>query len=187
MRVISGNHKGRPLQAVPGKLTRPTTDKVKESMFNMLEQHEFNGGVGLDLYAGTGGLGIEALSRGYTKFIFVDVQRAAIKVIHENLASLSLKNRSEVYKNDAFRALKALTKRDISFDLIFLDPPYAKQDIPKQIAFIEDHHLLKPQGIVIAETDKTVQLPVQKGKLILWKQQHYGDTVIRLYREEGGA
>ena len=98
MRVISGSRKGRPLQAVPGKGTRPTVDKVKESVFNMIGPF-FEGGIALDLYAGTGGLGIEALSRGIDKVIFVDANRKAIDVIHKNLADTQFSEQAEVYKS----------------------------------------------------------------------------------------
>ncbi|EIJ79461.1 methyltransferase [Bacillus methanolicus MGA3] len=130
MRVISGACKGRILKAVPGSSTRPTTDKVKEAIFNMIGPY-FDGGLGLDLFAGSGGLGIEALSRGLSKVIFVDKDKKAIQIIHENIKTCGLMEQSEVYLNSAERALKAIIKRGLVFDFIFLDPPYKKQQIPK--------------------------------------------------------
>ncbi len=126
MRVVSGKCKGHPLKAVPGNTTRPTTDKVKESIFNMIGPY-FDGGVALDLFGGSGGLGIEAISRGIDKAIFVDRDNKAIKVIHQNLESCRIQEQAEVYRNDAERAIKALIKREISFDLILIDPPYKDQ------------------------------------------------------------
>ncbi|MBJ3791977.1 16S rRNA (guanine(966)-N(2))-methyltransferase RsmD, partial [Bacillus sp. OA1] len=114
MRVVSGKCKGHPLKAVPGNTTRPTTDKVKESIFNMIGPY-FDGGIALDLFGGSGGLGIEALSRGIDKVIFVDRDSKAIKVIHQNLESCRVQEQAEVYRNDAERAVKALIKREIAF------------------------------------------------------------------------
>src|SRR6476620_7456044 len=102
MRIISGNKKGLPLKAVPGKGTRPTTDKVKESIFNMIGPY-FDGGNGLDLYAGSGGLGIEGLSRGLDSVIFVDQDKKAIQTIHDNLTFTKLDGMAEVYRTEADR------------------------------------------------------------------------------------
>ena len=123
MRVIAGKHKSKALESLEGRNTRPTMDKVKEGIFNSL--HNVSG-LGLDLFAGSGALGIEGLSRGMDKVIFVDQNFKAIKVIQANLQQLDLTEQAEVYKNNADRALKALNKRDIQFDYIFLDPPYNK-------------------------------------------------------------
>src|SRR6478752_9448695 len=110
VRVVSGICKGRPLKAVPGNSTRPTTDKVKEAMFNMIGPY-FNGGIGLDLFAGSGSLGIEALSRGLEKVIFVDRDAKAIQIIQENIHNCKIVDAVEVYRNDALRAMKAIIKR----------------------------------------------------------------------------
>ena len=103
MRVISGSQKGRILKAVPGKTTRPTTDKVKEAIFNMIGPY-FNGGYGLDLFAGSGGLGIEGLSRGLDKVIFIDFDYKAIRTIKENVNICRFESMAEIYKNDWKRA-----------------------------------------------------------------------------------
>ncbi len=121
MRVVSGSAKGRPLKAVPGTGTRPTTDKVKEALFSMIGPY-FEGGTALDLFAGSGGLGIEALSRGMDKAVFVDLEPKSIEVIRMNLTATKLENQAAIYRNDAGRALKALAKRSTTFDLVFLDP-----------------------------------------------------------------
>lgn len=122
MRVVSGSAKGRPLKAVPGTGTRPTTDKVKEALFSMIGPY-FDGGVALDLFAGSGGLGIEALSRGMDKAVFIDMESKSIDVIKENLRKTGLEGQAEVFRNDAGRALKALAKRGALFDAVFLDRP----------------------------------------------------------------
>lgn len=184
MRVISGSKKGRPLQAVPGKSTRPTVDKVKESIFSMIGPY-FDGGVLLDLYAGTGGLGIEALSRGMDKAIFVDTDKKAIEVIKHNLEKTDLADCAEVYKNEAGRALKALIKRGMPFDLVFLDPPYAYQKIESEIAILHDHGLLKPYAMIVAETDVEFQLADCIGHVQKLKEVEYGSTRITVFQMPG--
>lgn len=184
MRVIAGSKKGQALSAVPGKTTRPTTDKIKEAIFNLIKTPFFEGGVGLDLYAGTGALGIEALSRGLDKLIFIDRDANAIKTIKRNLHLTGLTAQSEVYKNDALRALSVLKKRGIRFDLILLDPPYGQHQLNKVLAIIEDEGLLYDNGSIVVETMKEEYLPGKIGKLSLIKEKEYGDTMIRIYGKE---
>ncbi|NGQ93875.1 16S rRNA (guanine(966)-N(2))-methyltransferase RsmD [Brevibacillus sp. SYP-B805] len=188
MRVIAGELKGRPLSAVPGKGTRPTTDKVKESIFNMIGPY-FDGGVALDLYAGTGGLGIEALSRGMEKAIFVEVDSRAFAVVKENIERLGLADRAELYRNDAARALKALAKRGIPFDAVFLDPPYAKQKIADEIAYLQEANLLADEAWIVAEHAAADSLPTAVGRCTVDRTATYGDTTVTIYRHrrEGGT
>lgn len=180
MRVVSGKCKGRPLKAVPGNTTRPTTDKVKEALFNMIGPF-FNGGIALDLFAGSGGLGIEGLSRGMEQVIFVDRDAKAIQTIHENIKSCGFEHSAEVYRNEADRALKALIKRDISFDYIFLDPPYKLQQLTRLMEKFIEFNLVKAQGIVVCEHGKDVQLPQQVGEFIQIKHEIYGMIAISIY------
>lgn len=183
MRVIAGDLKGRALTAVPGKGTRPTTDKVKESIFNMIGPY-FSGGVALDLYAGTGGLGIEGLSRGLDRVIFVDADAKAVSVVKGNLEKLGVGNRAEVYRNDSARALKALAKRDVRFDVVFLDPPYAQQKIAAEMAILQDAGLLADGCWIVAEHDAEVKLPDQIAGCMVQKTATYGDTTVSIYRLE---
>lgn len=118
MRVIAGEHRGRKLAAVPGSGTRPTTDKVKESIFNMIGPY-FDGGWALDLYAGTGSLGIEALSRGADKAVFVERDAKAFSVVKQNVSACRLDAYAEMYRMDADRAIRQLAKREQPFDLVF--------------------------------------------------------------------
>jgi 16S rRNA (guanine966-N2)-methyltransferase len=180
MRVISGTLKGRPLKAVPGSGTRPTTDKVKESIFNMLGPF-FEGGTGLDLFAGSGGLGIEALSRGLDKVIFVDKDSKALQTIKNNLNDCKLMDQSEVYRNDAGRALKALVKREVSFDYIFLDPPYKQKRLEGLVEYIDEHNLLNENGYVMCEYSSDTGLSDQIGKLHKVKEETYGIIGISIY------
>lgn len=186
MRVIAGKKKGFHLAPVPGKSTRPTADKVKESIFNIIGPY-FDGGQVLDLYAGTGNLGIEALSRGADHSVFIDANRKAVGVILRNLEATDFLSQAEVYTNDANRALQILIKKQAQYDLIFLDPPYREQKIESQLAVIGDHGLLKKRGIIIAEHDADQYFPDHIGNLYNVRRIVYGDTGVTLYRLQDGA
>ncbi|CDR22542.1 16S rRNA (guanine(966)-N(2))-methyltransferase RsmD [Staphylococcus argenteus] len=175
MRVIAGKHKSKSLVSMEGRNTRPTMDKVKEGIFNSLYDVS---GIGLDLFAGSGALGIEALSRGMDKVIFVDQNFKAVKIIKSNLENLDLVEQSEVYKNNADRALKALSKREIQFDIIFLDPPYEKGLIDKALKQISEFNLLKENGIIVCEFSNHEEIDYQPFNMI--KRYHYGltDTML---------
>jgi len=149
MRIISGYYKGRKISALPHKDTRPTTDKVRENIFNILGPIE---GDVLDLFAGTGALGIEALSRGAGGCIFIDGAKDAIGVLKKNTEGIE--EPVEIYRNDYRRALKALSKREKSFDLIFLDPPYDKNIVSFALSEIKKLGLLKTGGRIVVEAGK---------------------------------
>ncbi|MFB6466522.1 16S rRNA (guanine(966)-N(2))-methyltransferase RsmD [Cytobacillus sp. Hz8] len=180
MRVVSGDCKGKTLKAVPGSSTRPTTDKVKEAIFNMIGPY-FDGGTVLDLFAGSGGLGIEALSRGVEKAIFVDRDGKAIQVIWDNIKYCQLEERVEVFRNDSDRALKAIMKRELKFDYIFLDPPYKKQQLQKLIELIDKNQLLQDNGVIVCEHSSNVNLPNIIGDLVNIKHETYGIIAISIY------
>ncbi|MBT2687912.1 16S rRNA (guanine(966)-N(2))-methyltransferase RsmD [Bacillus sp. ISL-47] len=180
MRVVSGTKKGKILKAVPGSSTRPTTDKVKEAIFNIIGPY-FDGGLGLDLFAGSGGLGIEALSRGAEKVIFVDRDGKAIQTIHENIRICGLEEQTEVYRNDADRAIKAILKRELAFDYIFLDPPYRKQQLLKLLQIIDEKALLTDKGTILCEHSSDVSLPDSVGRLVQRKHENYGIISISVY------
>jgi 16S rRNA (guanine(966)-N(2))-methyltransferase RsmD len=187
MRVISGSRKGLPLKAVPGTNTRPTTDKVKESIFNMIGPY-FDGGIAVDLFAGSGSLGIEAMSRGIDTCIFIEKDQKALQTILENLKKCRFEEDSELYKIDASRAVKAFEKRELLIDLLFIDPPYSKEmfyDLAKKIVEIG---CMKDTGIIVCEHEKTVSLEDNLGTFMLVRRETYGSTVISIYRksmEEG--
>lgn len=150
MRIISGYYKGRKISALPHKDTRPTTDKVRENIFNILGPLE---GDVLDLFAGTGALGIEALSRGAGSCIFIDGAKDAIGVLKKNTEGIE--EPVEIYRNDYRRALKALAKREKSFDLIFLDPPYDKNIVSFALSEIKKLGLLNADGRIVVEAGKS--------------------------------
>ncbi len=184
MRVVSGSCKGKTLKAVPGNTTRPTTDKVKEAIFNMIGPY-FNGGTALDLFAGSGGLGIEALSRGVDRAIFVDRDAKAIQIIHENIKSCQLEDQSEVYRNDADRSLKAVMKRGVVFDYVFLDPPYKKQQLINMMMKIGEYSLLNNGGMIICEHSRDVELPESVGPFLKIKDETYGIIAVSIFQNGG--
>lgn len=183
MRVIAGEHKGRRLAAVPGKGTRPTTDKVKESIFNMIGPY-FDGGWALDLYAGTGGLGIEALSRGAERAVFVERDAKAFAVVKQNVEACRLEGSAELYRMDADRAIRTLASRGHAFDLVFLDPPYAHQKIAEEIRLFQQFGLLADGAWIVAEHDVGVELPHEIGDCVVDRSSSYGETAVTLYYYE---
>lgn len=183
MRVISGSAKGRPLKAVPGNGTRPTTDKVKEAMFSIIGPY-FDGGQVLDLFAGTGGLGIEALSRGMEHGVFIDMEYKSIEVIKSNVQSARLTEQAEIYRNEAGRALKVLQKREATFDLVFLDPPYRMKNGIELMQEMHERGLLNPGATIVLEFETGHPYPTECQHFIGVRQAEYGDTTLYVYRYE---
>lgn len=187
MRVISGVCKGRPLKAVQGMTTRPTTDKVKESLFNIIGPF-FDGGNVLDLFSGSGSLGLEALSRGMEKGIFVEKDPKALQVIKANIQACRMEEESEVLRSDALRSIKMLGGRGMRFDLIMMDPPYKiANSIPSILSEIEENQLLAEDGLIICEHGKELELPEQIGPFVKYRHEKYGITAISFFRSQDDA
>lgn len=184
MRVVSGKFRGRRLNAVPGMATRPTTDKVKESLFNIIGPY-FDGGKSLDLYGGSGGLSIEAVSRGIDQATIVDRQYAAIKTIKQNVAATRSLDSFNILKQDAHKVLNILAKNGQKFDLVFLDPPYAKQQIVKDIQAMVDKGLLNNGALIVCETNQEANLPDDLTGFDLYRRHEYGITVLTIYQFQG--
>lgn len=181
LRIIAGDAKGRRLLSPQGRETRPTSDKVKESIFNILGDRVPDAEV-LDLFAGTGNLGLEAISRGAKSSVFIDINRESIKIIHENIKLLKYEEYCEVYNNDSFSALNILGRRGIRFDIIFVDPPYHKDIVPRVLDKIIETSVLKEYGIIVAEHDSRDEVPDRASNLIRYKSSVYGDTTISFYK-----
>lgn len=181
MRVISGRAKGHKLQMVPGHKTRPIMDRIKENLFNLLGPHAVPGTRWLDLFAGTGQVGIEALSRGASEVVFLDTERAAIKTIHNNLRHTKLTDGSIVIRVDAFAYMQ--TPRVSPFDYIFVAPPQYR-NIWKEVLNTIDKdpaHMLKQTGIVIAQIDPKEYEELQLSGIILLDRRTYGNTMLCFY------
>ncbi|WP_436666962.1 16S rRNA (guanine(966)-N(2))-methyltransferase RsmD [Latilactobacillus sakei] len=180
MRIIAGEFGGRRLKAVPGMKTRPTTDKVKEAMFSMLGQF-FDGGQALDLYAGSGGLAIEAVSRGMDHAYLIDRQYAAIQTIQDNVAVTKMPECFTIWKMPAEKALLKLADAKEQFDLILLDPPYKQQQMLLELQQFVKMDLLKLGAIILCETDTSLTYPEEIPHYTLKRQQNYGITEVAIF------
>lgn len=177
MRIVAGQYRGRSLKTLTGQTTRPTGDKVRAAIFSMIGPF-FDGGRVLDLFAGSGSLAIEAVSRGMSSAILVERDRQAQAVIQANLTMTREIEKFQLLKMDAKRALKSLSGQ---FDLIFLDPPYAQEKIEVTIQILSDLSLLSEEALIICETDQSVVLPEIIGDLVCRKQKTYGISKITIY------
>lgn len=177
MRIVSGSYGGRPLKTLEGKTTRPTSDKVRGAMFNMIGPY-FEGGRVLDLYAGSGGLSIEAVSRGMDEAVLVERDRKAQTIVKANIA---MTKEEDKFRLLAMEARQALPSLEGTFDLVFLDPPYAQQEIVEMITELCQHQLLSQDVMVVCETDKSVQLPEEIAELGIWKEKVYGISKVTVY------
>lgn len=184
MRVIAGKFKSRQLKSVDSSLTRPTTDKNKENLFNMIGPY-FDGGVCLDLFGGSGGLGIEALSRGMDELYSVDKQYKAFATIKENIQNLKIEDIAHVYKMDYQKALHKFYEEGLRFDLVFLDPPYGLKINQKIIDYMYNHHMLNDDCMIIIE-DLNEEVFDILEPFVLKKQQSYGITTLQIikYKEK---
>ncbi|EOH90171.1 16S rRNA (guanine(966)-N(2))-methyltransferase RsmD [Enterococcus pallens] len=180
MRVVSGEFGGRKLKTLPGKTTRPTTDKVKGAMFNMIGPY-FSGGMVLDLFAGSGSLAIEAVSRGMDQAFLVEKNFRAMAVIKENVAMTKETERFHLMQMPANKAIQQLAEQKVTFDLILLDPPYAEQEIVKQLTALAQADLIAPGAVVVCETDKTIELPENIDQFLQRKRQVYGLSAVTIY------
>ena len=180
MRIISGKFKGTMLFTLSGDNTRPTLDRVKESLFNILGNIFYDTFV-LDLFAGSGALGLEALSRGASFCDFVDIAPDAVNIINKNIDKCHAKEVTRVHKSDFDTAIKKFP--DSYFDFVFLDPPYGK-DMGK-LAINKLDRVVKESGIVILETDCTDDVPDNIGSFTKYDSRKYGRVVISFFRKAG--
>ncbi len=179
MRVITGKARGVQLKTPEGMQTRPTTDRVKEALFSVI-QFEIPGAKVLDLFGGTGQLGIEALSRGANSAVFVDAGDAACKLIKENLKRTKLEGEGKVVRSDY---LDYLSRCRDSFDIIFLDPPYAEVFLENALKRITEIDILHSNGIIVTERPLGKELPWEYEGYTRSKDYKYGKTLITIYRK----
>lgn len=182
MRIIAGIAKRRPIIAPKGDNTRPTQDYIRESLFNII-QGDIPESTCLDLFAGSGALGLEALSRGAGSCLFCDKNHKAIAAVKENIHTLGFAERTHVIKANCMHALAEVSKTEQRFDLVFVDPPYAYQGISEVLEAL--HPLLAENALVVLERDKLSPLPPLQG-YTLSNSREYGITAIYLLRKEQG-
>jgi len=179
MRVITGKARGVQLKTPEGMLTRPTADRVKEALFSIIN-FEIPGAVVLDLFGGTGQLGIEALSRGAERAVFVDAREDACKLIRENLKRTKLEQDAKVIRADYLDYLKRCTEK---FNIILLDPPYAEVFLENALKRITEIDILQSNGIIVTERPLEKELPWEFEGYTRSKDYKYGKTLLTIYRK----
>jgi len=189
MRVIAGKYRGCPLRSLHGKDTRPTSDRLRETLFNVLTAGNpaaLEGSVWLDLFAGTGAVGIEALSRGAKQVFFVETSALATKVIEQNLQSLKIADGYRILRDDLSGVLWHLQREHIAADVVFLDPPYQMQDAyERSLTALADSSLVWAMSLVIAEHDKKFNPGAEFGSLRRIRKLLQGNSALSFYRIGG--
>lgn len=190
MRISGGVAKGKrtatekiPGSKVPGERLRPTSSKVREALFDIL-RNRLEGAHFVDLYAGSGTVGLEALSRGAGLVVFVEPDKFRTVMIQRNIESMGFSGNASISRTDAEKFLKKAALNSSEYDILFLDPPYRSEEIGKVLPLIGTSKILNDEGLVIAEHFFKKALPRIAGSLILSKQYRYGDTVLTLYRKD---
>jgi 16S rRNA (guanine966-N2)-methyltransferase len=177
MRIIAGKAKGRRLVSPRGKKVRPTADRVKESLFNVLGPR-WKGVRVLDLFSGTGNLGLEAISRGAQEVVFVEKSRTALEALRTNISICGFETKCAVLAMPVSQALARVRQRGESFELILADPPYGKAWVAKTIREILANGVLAPGGIIVMEHAPRESPPPAMGELVILNQRAYGDTLV---------
>lgn len=186
MRIISGSAKGIRLKTPRGMNTRPTADRVKESVFGILANRSIDAEV-LDLFAGTGNLGLEALSRGAASALFIDKQAQSIKIMMENVLLTDLAGLAIICREDVIQALRRLGNEGKSFDLIFCDPPYNLGLAPKVLQMLDASHVLREDGVLVLEHSRHEKLPEGLKRIVAYRSESYGETVVSFFTIQEGT
>jgi 16S rRNA (guanine(966)-N(2))-methyltransferase RsmD len=181
MRVIAGYNKGRKLISPKVSFIRPTSDRTKQFIFDYLGDTVENAYV-LDLFSGTGNLGIEALSRGAEKVIYIDQEKKAAEIIHKNIRLTHYEDKSNVIIKDAIRYLNNIARNNTYFDLIFADPPYNYVSADKLIELIDKNNLLGSKGLLVLEHSRLLKIENNYKNLILIKSRRLGDTTVSIFK-----
>ena len=186
MRIISGTNRGQTIESPKGLQTRPTLDRVKEAMFGMI-QFSVPGAVVLDLFAGSGNLGLEALSRGAKYAVFNDVSPQCVAVIKQNAAKLKLESACAVYQNEAAAAIRAAVAAGLRFDIVFLDPPYEAELMDCTIDALCAQGALSESAIIVAEHAVGNPPKVSREELRVSPPRKYGDVALTIIRKEAAV
>jgi 16S rRNA (guanine966-N2)-methyltransferase len=186
MRIIAGKYRSRQIQTVAGNDVRPTTDMLRETLFNVVSAaRPIEDTAWLDVYAGSGAVGIEALSRGARQVYFIESSRKAVTLIRQNLASLKIQSGFEVIERDADAALRRLDSQAVACDVCFLDPPYAEEEeYENTLRFLSQSQMIGAQTLVVAEHSKRYDPGDQVGALVRFRDLKQGDAVLSFYRKQ---
>ena len=183
MRVISGKARGLKLNTPKNEDVRPTTDRVKESLFNIINFYVMDNNI-LDLFAGTGSLGIECLSRGAHKCVFVDKSKESMAIVKSNIKKARVENESTVLNLDFKSAINSLALKKEKFDVIFMDPPYYENMFIECLKSIDKFNLLDEDGIIVVEHDTKDLFEDSIGRLNKSREKKYGNTTLTFYKLE---
>jgi 16S rRNA (guanine(966)-N(2))-methyltransferase RsmD len=183
MRIIAGEFRGRKIKQPESGQVRPTKDRIREAVFNIIAELIPDTDV-LDLFAGSGGFGLEALSRGAKKAVFVEQERESGGVIKDNIKSLGVEDRTKVMISDVFKFLEGLKEQKETFNLVFADPPYSKGLAKKTLIMINHYDILMHSGSLIIEHHTGESLPDSEGDVSIVKRKTYGNTSISIYRKK---
>lgn len=178
MRIVAGRFRGRRLESPDSRRIRPTSDRVREALFSIIASR-VGGATVLDLFAGTGALGLEALSRGAAQAVFVDQSAEAVRIIRANIQRLGVEDQAAVLQGAVSRVVGRLAGKGALFDLIFMDPPYGKGDIAATLPLLSG--LAHPEAMLMVEHSVKEDLPDSSGPWILMEDRFYGDTAISFY------
>jgi len=188
MRIVAGKYRSRILKSLKGNALRPTSDRLRETLFNVLGTN-VSGSRFLDVFAGTGAVGIEAISRGATQVVFIENHAAAATLIRRNLDSLEIQNGAQILLFDALRGLEKIAGRhkptDAPFDFVFVDPPYAeKEQYDRVLGFLGAASFLSEGSLVIAEHRRTHELPQRVGRLMQTRILRQGDAALSFFEHQ---
>jgi len=180
MRIIGGEFKGRKIEYPEFKTVRPTKDRIREAVFNMIAEWVPGARV-LDLFAGSGAYGLESLSRGALELVLVDNDARCAEVIEKNVSTLKIKNKAKVLTDDVFEAIPILSNSKERFDIVFADPPFNKEMAKKTLITINHYDILNRPSLLILEHSRNEAVPEEEGSAIISRQKTYKDILISLY------
>ncbi|MBE6054924.1 MAG: 16S rRNA (guanine(966)-N(2))-methyltransferase RsmD [Clostridium sartagoforme] len=183
MRIIAGKARGRKILPPATMETRPTLDRVKESMFSIIQNY-IPESVVVDVFAGTGSLGLEAASRGAKEVYLIDKSNTTFPILKQNVENLKFQDCCFPINLDSYDALESLSKKGKVFDIIFIDPPYCKEMIPKAVEIIKENGLLKKDGVIVTKIDSIEEIYEGYKDIKLLKSKKYGNTTVCIYNYE---
>lgn len=180
MRITSGELKNRRIKSREGRETRPTLERIKEAIYSIIGEKIVDAKF-LDLYAGTGNMTFEGISRGAKRAIMIEQDKEAVRIIIENVNHLGIENKCRAYKNDVFRAVEILSRKNEKFDIIFIDPPYKENISIQTIEKIFENNLLEEDGIIISEHSVYEKMPNKIGNFVKYDERNYNKKIVSFY------